>query len=109
MANDLKDGEAAFQPYHEEFTALVKAIEKLTWSKDWNFKASMYGKPKIRGASIRMWKKTWPDALHFESWIGNADIERGSASLAFHIETSLAPFGVKRNAFNQALIDGARV
>ena len=32
-------------------------------------------------------------------------IERGSATIAFHIETSLEPFGVKRNQFNELLIE----
>ncbi len=105
MRQETKAKQARFQPYHEEFEFLVKAMKKPASAKDWNFEAAMYGKPKIRGASVRMWKTLWPEALHFESWIGNADIERGSASLAFHIETSLAEFGVRRNEFNRELIE----
>ncbi len=106
MADEVRASKARFQPYHEEFESLVNALKKLAWTKDWNFKAMMCGKPKVHCASIRMWKKGWPEDIHFESWIGNADIERGSASLAFHIETSLADFGVRRNQFNEQLIEG---
>jgi hypothetical protein len=65
--------------------------------KKLDIKAELSGEPKIRCASIRMWKKGWPEEIHFESWIGNADIDRGSATLAFHIETPMAPFNIKRN------------
>jgi hypothetical protein len=78
---------------------------KSAWSKDWNIKAELFGEPKIQGASLRMWKKGWPEEIHFESWIGNADIDRGSATLAFHIETSMAPFNIKRNELNRRLIE----
>ena len=105
MAKGAADAKAKFQPYHEEYLALVAALKKLRGSKDWNIKAQMFGDPKVRGASIRMWKKAWPEDLHFKSWIENADIERGSASVAFHIETSLDEFGVRRNRFNEELIE----
>ena len=100
------DTKGKFQPYHEEFESLVKALKKQTWTKDWKLVALMFGEPKIRGASIRMWKKKWPEEIHFEGWIGNADIERASVSLAFHIETSLDDFGVRRNEFSRLLIEG---
>ena len=105
MAKKASESEQRFQPYHEEFAELAELLRKLRWSKDWNFKAMMYGKPKIRGASLRMWKKSWPELIHFESCIGNADIDRGSAGIMFHIETPLEPFGVKRNQFNQRVIE----
>ena len=50
MAQYARANEARFQPYHEEFESLVEEISKLAWTKDWNFKAMMFGNPKIRGA-----------------------------------------------------------
>ena len=105
MAKKAPEGLEKFQPYHEELEALVAVLKKLKWAKDWNIEAMMFGEPKVRGASIRMWKTAWPELLHFESWIGNADIDRGSATVAFHIETSVEPYGVKRNEFNALLIE----
>lgn len=105
MAKKSPEGLEKFQPYHEEYEELAVALNKLTWVKNWNIVAMMFGEPKVRGASIRMWRSNWPELLHFESWIGNADIDRGSATVVFHIETSLEPFGVKRNQFNQLLIE----
>ena len=105
MAKTTADSKAKFQPYHDEFDSLRKGLKKMAWAKDWNFKAEMFGEPRIRGASIRMWKKRRPEEIHFESWIGNADIERGSATLAFHLETPLGDFGVRRNEFNRLLIE----
>lgn len=100
-----QEGLQKFQPYHEEYVALGKALGKLNWAKAWNIVAMTYGEPKVRGASLRMWKKNWPELLHFESCIGNPDIERGSATIVFHIETSLEPYEVKRNQFNELLIN----
>ena len=105
MAKTVEYSEAKFQPYHVEFDSLRNELKKTAWGRDWNFRAEMFGEPRIRGASIRMWKKRWPEEIHFESWIGNADIERGSATLAFHIETPLGDFGVRRNEFNRMLIE----
>lgn len=105
MPKKAPEGREKFQPYHEEYVALGEALNKLPWSKDWSIKAMMYGHPKVRGTSLRMWKNTWPELIHFESCIGNQDIERGSATIMFHIETPLDSFGVKRNQFNQALIE----
>ena len=102
------EGREKFLPYHEEYVALGANLNKLRWAEDWHIKAMMYGEPKVRGASLRLWKKKWPELIHFESCIGNPDIECGSATIVFHIETSLEPFGIKRNRFNQVLIaDGA--
>ena len=105
MAKKTSEVLERFQPYFEEYEALAAALKKLKWAKTWDIAAMMFGEPKIRGASIRMWKSTWPELLHFESWIGNADINRGSASVVFHLETSVEPYGVKRNQFNELLIE----
>lgn len=105
MTKNKPEGAVKFEPYHEEYVDLAKALKKLGWAKDWHTVATMFGEPKVLGASLRIWKSNWPELLHFESWIGNADIKRGSATVAFHIETSLEPYGIKRNQFNQRLID----
>ncbi len=110
MPKILAANEAKFDSFHLEFSDLAESLRKLAWSKDWNIEAKLFGQPKIRGASIRMWKKDWPEEIHFESWIGNADIKRGSASLAFHIETKLDKFGVARNELNRILLEqGAKI
>ena len=70
-----KKASEKFQPFHDEYVDLAATLEQLCWAKDWNIQAMMFGGPKVRGASIRMWKKIWPEELHFESWIGNADID----------------------------------
>ena len=104
MSTKTIEGQEKFLPYHQEYAALGERLKKLNWAKEWHIKALMYGEPKIRGASLRLWKKQWPELIHFESCIGNPDIERGSATIVFHLETSLEPYGVKRNQFNEVLI-----
>ena len=105
MAKKKSNPQAKFEPFLAELKKLAADLKKQKWASDWSIKADLYGKPKVRGAMIRMHKKVWPELLHFESWIGNADIERGSVSTAFHIETPLDSFGVRRNELNQQLIE----
>ena len=106
MAKKTSDSQAKFKPFLDELERLASDLNRQKWASDWSIKAGFYGKPKTRGASLRMHKKAWPELLHFESWIGNADIERRSVSTAFHIETPLDAFGVRRNELNRQLIDG---
>ena len=105
MAKKESQPHDKFEPFLAELKKLAAELKKQKWASDWSITAGLYGKPKVRGAMIRMHKKAWPELLHFESWIGNADIERGSVSTAFHIETSLDTFAVRRNELNQLLIE----
>jgi hypothetical protein len=105
MAKKESDNQTKFNPYLDELKKLVVDLNREKWASDWSVEAGFFGEPKIRGASIRMYKKSWPELIHFESWIGNADIERGSVSTAFHIETPLDSFGVRRTDVNRQLIE----
>ena len=105
MAEKDSDNQAKFKPDLDELKKVVAELNRQKWASDWSINADFYGKPKSRGVFIRMYKKNWHELIHFESWIGNADIERGSVSTAFHIETPLDSFGVRRTDVNRQLIE----
>jgi hypothetical protein len=103
-------GGKQFEPYYRWFIELERSLEAMDWfGDDWHTEVGYYGGDEPRGVSFRLYKSGWFNdtggGIHFESWIGNADLKRGAVPAALHIETNSENTGIKRGQFNKAILE----
>jgi len=103
-------GGKQFEPYYQALIELEQSLAAMNWfGNDWHTEVGYYGGDEPLGVSFRLYKNGWFNdtgaGIHFESWIGNADLKRGSVPVALHVETSSESTGIKRGQFNKAILE----
>ncbi len=90
-----------YEPLYRELEAILRREKWFT--KKWDAKTGLHPdsqQPKSLG--IQVYKDTWFNeegrGIHFESWMTNADIGRGTASVVLHIESSKERTGINGKA-----------
>lgn len=97
--------------YHQVAAGLA---EKKWFRRGWKITAGPYPpdaeKPKSIG--IQLYRDTWFNdsgrGIHFESWMTNADVARGTASVVLHIESRKERTGINGKKLVQALLQSAQ-
>ncbi|MEM7792195.1 MAG: hypothetical protein AAF546_12395 [Verrucomicrobiota bacterium] len=91
--NTLSDYESLYQE-------LAKELQKEKWfSNSWQTQAGFYpNAQQPKSVFIQLFRDTWFNeegkGIHFESWMTNADVKRGTTSVVIHIESSKARTGI---------------
>lgn len=96
--------------YEALYRELATELEKEKWFQGgWRLKAGFFpesGSPK--SAYIQVFRDSWFNeegkGIHFESWMTNADVTRGTASVVLHIESSKERTGINGKALVKALL-----
>ncbi len=92
---------------------LAAALNRQKWFKNhWEAKAGLFPNPKEpRSVGIQVYKDTWCNedgrGIHFESWMTNADIKRGTSNVVLHIESSKERTGINGKTLVKTLFDTA--
>lgn len=90
-----------FAPYYATFQELAKRLKSKDWcNKDWEVNVAYFGEGNRRIPCFGLQKKNWFNnpggGIHFESWIGNADLERSAVPITLHVEASYEKTGIVR-------------
>jgi len=94
---------------------LAVTLRKQKWFKShWEAKAGLFPNAKEpRSVAIQVYKDSWFNdegrGIHFESWMTNADIRRGTSNVVLHIESSKERTGINGKVLVKTLFDAAGV
>lgn len=101
--NTLSDYESLYQK-------LATELRKEKWfKKGWQTKAGFSPDAKQpKSVFIQLFRDSWFNeegkGIHLESWMTNADVARGTASVVLHIESSKERTGINGKALVKALL-----
>ena len=87
------------------FQDLVERLQAAEWFQDgWAGGSWANGG---RNSGVTIYRPRWEtgNALHLETWIGNADVKRGTVVVALHVETSHEKTGIKRTDFHKLFLE----
>jgi hypothetical protein len=93
------------------YLALYKEVsERLArepWFKEgWETRFDYLDKENPRGVWLQLVRQNWFDgAIHLETWINNAVLERKTMPLVLHVETSIPKDGISRNDFSRLFLE----
>ncbi len=93
------------------YEELAVALRKEKWFDErWQTTAGCFPNAEApKSAFIQLFRDTWYNeegkGIHLESWMTNADLARGTATVVLHVETSKARTGINSKAFVKALLD----
>lgn len=102
--------ENKFSPYYNKFQEVSETLKVQSWfTEDWEVIVAYYGEGAHPSPGFTLQKKNWFNdngaGIHFESWIGNADIKRRAIPIAMHFETNYERSGIRRGAFHAYILD----
>jgi len=95
------------------YQELAVALKKQKWFKShWEAKAGLFpNATEPKSVAIQVYKDTWFNSdgrgIHFESWMTNADIKRGTSNVVLHIESSKDRTGINGKVLVKTLFDTA--
>ena len=103
----MTDVENRFASYYENFLAVAERLKAQDWFNDeWKIVVKYYGEGNNRNPGFTMYKSNWFDGgIHFESWMGNADVKRSAVPISMHFETNYEKSRIKRGKFYAYLLE----
>ena len=93
------------------YQKLALALRRQEWFKSlWEAKAGLCpNATDPKSVAIQVYKDTWFNddgrGIHFESWMTNADIKRGTSNVVLHIESSKDRTGINGKTLVKTLFD----
>lgn len=93
------------------YQELAAALKNQKWFKNhWQAKAGLFpNATEPKSVAIQVYKDTWFNedgrGIHFESWMTNADIKRGTSNVVLHIESSKDRTGINGKLLVKTLFD----
>lgn len=93
--------------YFENFNQVAERLKEQPWYNDeWTTVVKYYGEGNNRNPGFTLYKSNWFDGgIHFESWMGNADIKRSAVPISMHFETNYEKSGIKRGKFHDYILE----
>jgi hypothetical protein len=98
--------------FWDEYLQLLQEAERqlsqAKWFEDgWEVQTgTMMSGASPRGVAFRLTKPAWFEgAIHWESWLSNADLKRGTLPVALHVETNQEKTGLNKNQFVGLLLE----
>lgn len=92
---------------------LREQLAREAWfADDWETRLDYLNREAPRGVWLQLVRKSWFDgAIHLETWLNNAVLERQATPVVLHIETSIPQHGISRNDFSRLFLErhGARI
>lgn len=91
------------------YKKVASSLKREKWfSKHWSAVAGLYPDEKEpKSIGIQVFKDTWFNGdgrgIHFESWMTNADVRRGTCNVVLHIESSKERTGINGKALVKSL------
>ncbi len=91
------------------YHAVAASLQREKWfSKHWTSVAGLYpNETEPKSIGIQVFKDTWFNedgrGIHFESWMTNADVRRGTCNVVLHIESSKDRTGIHGKQLVKAL------
>lgn len=101
-----KAGPEEWALYPDLYMELSDRLREKPWfAEGWQTAYSYLNADNPGGVQFRLIKENWFDgAVHFETWVTNAHLERRSCPLVLHIETSKENDGLSRNDFTRVFL-----
>jgi len=96
--------------YASLYQELATTLQKETWYENgWQTSAGFFpNAQEPKSVFIQLFRDSWFNeegkGIHFESWMTNADVKRGTASVVIHIESSKARTGVNGKSLVKHLL-----
>lgn len=92
--------------YYEKFHEVADVLKQQAWYADeWTIVVDYYGEGNRRNPGFTLYKSNWFDGgIHFESWMGNADVKRSAVPVAMHFETNYEASGIRRGQFHEFIL-----
>jgi hypothetical protein len=102
----------ALQPYYSVLGKLKMRLQnEKAYTSDWDSRVFNFPEDVPTMAAFTLFKRNWlndvSSGVHFESWFGNADIERQAFPIALHVEATKADTGLVRGVFTRHIVDQA--
>ena len=96
--------------YYKQFQQVSERLKAYSWfTNDWEILVYYFGQEDRQNPGFRLQKTNWfndPDAgIHFESWMGNADLKRSAIPISMHFEASHNKTGIRRGEFYSYILD----
>ena len=84
----MNDADNHFAPYYAKFQEVAAQLQTQAWFTDaWEVNVAYYGEGNHPNPGFTLQKKNWfnnpKGGIHFESWMGNADVQRRADCHAF--------------------------
>ena len=101
------------QEFEPLFFELESALKSESWfTSIWKTKAGLHPNTDTpKSVAIQVFKDSWFNdegkGIHFESWMTNADVKRGSASIVLHIESSKERTGINGKILVKSLLESS--
>src|SRR5438105_12654627 len=98
------------QNWSEYLTLFQQLSERLSgkpWFGDgWETRLDYLNRANPTGAWMQLVRENWFDgAIHLETWVRKSVLERGTLTLALHVETSIPKHGLSRNDFTRLFLE----
>ncbi len=97
----------------KDFAAIYREValslqREKWWTKQWTAVAGLHpDETEPKSIGIQIFKDTWFNengrGIHFESWMTNADVRRGTCNVVLHIESSKDRTGINGKTLVKAL------
>jgi hypothetical protein len=89
------------------FEQVGQRLSKKPWFADgWETRVDFLNRANPTGVWMQLVRKNWFDgAIHLETWVRKSVLERGTLTLALHIETSIPKHGLSRNDFTRLFLE----
>ncbi len=103
----------SIQEYEPLFFELESALKSESWfTSVWRTKAGLHpSSVSPKSVAIQVFKDSWFNedgkGIHFESWMTNADVKRGTASIVLHIESSKQRTGINGKTLAKSLLESS--
>lgn len=99
-----------FASYYEKFKDAATQLRAQDWFTDeWEVIVAYYGEGNHPNLGFTLQKKNWfndpSGGIHFESWIGNADVKRSAVPIAMHFEPSYERSKIRRGKFHDYVLE----
>ncbi|MEM7133103.1 MAG: hypothetical protein AAF702_42780 [Chloroflexota bacterium] len=93
--------------YYENFQQVATQLQEQPWYTDaWQIVVKYYGEGNSRNPGFTLYKSNWFDGgIHFESWMGNADVKRSAVPISMHFETNYDKSGIRRGKFHEYILE----
>lgn len=99
-----------FVPYYAKFQIVADHLKGQPWfTDDWEVIVAYYGEGDHPSPGFTLQKTNWFNeggaGIHFESWMGNADLKRSAIPIAMHFETNYERSRIRRGKFHNYVLE----
>ena len=96
--------------YYEQFQQVSERLNACDWfTGGWEILVYYFGQGEQQNPGFRLQKTGWFNdpgpGIHFESWLGNADLKRSAIPISMHFEASYKAVGIRRGEFYDYILE----